>query len=286
MRNILAFGAVLWDIIGEKEFIGGAPLNFSAHIKHLGCDVAFVSRVGDDARGNLSRACIRSFGLNDSLIQTDTIHPTGIALVELSSSGSPSFELPINVAYDFIEFDLALKASLNKEYDAVYFGTLEQRSPVTSATLDMVLSNIRAKHVFYDINLRLSYYSKKIIEWSLKQATIVKMNDDEVYVVSKLLYEDEYSLEQFYNKLLHDFNVEVLCITKGKDGCEVFSENKKVVQPGISVEVVDTIGAGDAFSAAFVNEYLTSGDIDAAAKAGNEMGALVASKKGAVPCRI
>lgn len=283
MRNIFAFGAVLWDIIGDKEFIGGAPLNFSAHIKRLGCNVAFVSRVGDDARGNSSRDCIKSFGLYDSLIQTDTIHPTGIALVKLSASGSPSFELPINVAYDFIEFDSDLEDSLRKEYDAVYFGTLEQRNPVTSATLRMVLSNIRAKHVFYDINLRLSYYSKEIIEWSLRQATIVKMNDEEVSVVSKLLYEVEYSFEQFYNKLLQDFNVEVLCITKGKDGCEVLSENKKAVEPGITVKVVDTIGAGDAFSAAFMNEYLTSGDIVAAAKAGNEMGALIASKKGAIP---
>lgn len=283
MRS-LSFGAVLWDVVGETEYIGGAPFNFAAHLAKLGCESFMCTRVGHDKRGLNAIHAMKEIDVKTDLVQMDGSRPTGIVEVTLSSDGSPSYLLHDHVAYDAIEFDdKQLGDVMSQTFDVFYFGTFEQRTEFNRKTLGRLLSTINTRHIFLDINLRSSYYSKAIIEYSLHHCSILKLNDSEMNELSTLLYAKRRDGTDLIERLMQDYSVEIVCITQGADGCSIYRGGVHQQIPGIKTDVLDTIGAGDAFSAAFVYKYCSLEDPYKSAIYANHLGAFVASSRGAIP---
>jgi fructokinase len=282
--RVLAIGEVLWDIIRGQEHIGGAPFNLAAHLSQLGCRVCILTRIGTDLRGRAALEEMRRLGVDTSLVQIDSKHPTGWAMVELGNDGSPTFNFPDAPAYDFIEADDELLPRLAEmKFDAVCFGTLQQKARRTRQSLKRVLRSVKARHALYDVNIRLDFYPRDVLRQSLRFATVVKLNADEAPRVAERLYDAPLPEADLAARLCDDFPVRVVCVTKGGDGCTVYAAGSAVDFAGERVTVADTVGAGDAFSAAFLHHYCRTGDFFAGAQRGNLLGAYVASRPGAVP---
>lgn len=278
----LSFGEILFDIIEGEDFLGGAPLNFAAHLAKCGAESYILSRVGDDELGKKALEQIEELNIKDIFIQRDSNYLTGTVEVELKG-GQPDYTILENVAYDFISTE-DVDEKLNKEeFDIFYFGTLAQRSRDSAKTLHHLLDKKSFKHVFYDINLRKGYFSKKILEGSLQRCTILKLNDEEVDVLSNLFFGEKIIMEKFAERIAEDFKIHLVIITAGARGCLVHEKGKFGFEKGFPAEVVDTVGAGDAFSAAFIFQYYKYGDALKAARIANRLGAYVASSRGPIP---
>jgi len=282
--RVLAVGEVLWDIIRGGEYIGGAPFNLAAHLARLGCSVRIMTRIGADTRGQAALQEMKRLEVDTSLVQTDPRHPTGWAKVELTDSGVPTFTFPDDPAYNFIEADDAMLRDLaGSHLDSLCFGTLQQKGDVTRRSLARLLESVRPRVVLYDVNIRQDFYPADILRQSLRHSTVVKLNADEAPLVAARLYGDALTEADLAARLAGDFSVRVVCITKGGDGCWVYSGGRSRDIAGRPVRVGDTVGAGDAFSAAFLAHYCRTDDPFEAARLGNLLGAYVASKAGAVP---
>lgn len=279
----LAFGEVLWDVIDGEEHLGGAPLNLLAHMAIMGADSEIISAIGDDDRGRKIIEELSRIHVSDILLQK-VDYPTGWVDVELSGGGQPTYTIHENVAFDNVEMTTELESSLkNNAYDVFCFGTLAQRGELSQKTLKEILEKVETKEIFYDVNLRQKYFSKEMVEESLKSATIVKLNDAEVEVLSELLFDEKMQEDVFAEKLKSVFNVGVIIVTKGKKGCSVYSAKDEVHVEGVKVEPADTVGAGDAFSAGFLYTYISTGDIHQSAEFANKVGAYVTTQHGAIP---
>ncbi len=285
MLDIVMFGEVLWDIIDGREHIGGAPFNLAAHAVQCGLKAAMVSRLGEDRLGYAAREHILRHGVADQWVNFDTQHATGTVTVTLRD-GQPSYEINKNSAWDFIELsDAQLRELLIEEPRAFCFGTLAQRSEVSRQTLFKLLDTFTDLIVFYDVNLRQNFWSAESVATSLARADIIKVNQDEAQTLGALLFAGAYAPEEFGHALLRNHpRAEIVLVTLGADGCVVCERNQRAVRcPVKEVEVVDTVGAGDAFSAAFLAAWLKGADGVSAAQAATEPGALVASCRGAIP---
>jgi fructokinase len=284
VMRTLAFGEVLWDIIKGKEYIGGAPFNVASHLAEMGADSAMVSAVGKDDRGVRALKAVREKGVIDKFIIAHTHLPTGIVAVELDSAGKPTYDIREGSAWDSIELsDSQMKAIETAEWDIVAFGSLAQRTERNRKTLAQVLAAASPKEIFCDVNLRLDYYSKEIILQSLEHASILKLNDEEVPVISNLLYGKEILDCDFCAKMAEDWSIHTTAITRGKDGASVCRGDHYIHVPVIDVSVVDTVGAGDSFSAAFLFGLFYTDDIEKAANLAALVSSFVASESGAIP---
>ncbi|NJD04354.1 MAG: carbohydrate kinase [Ruminiclostridium sp.] len=280
----LSYGAVLWDIIDGREHIGGAPFNLAAHLAKFGCSSSIITRIGKDKRGEKALAMMKNLGVDTSFVQTDPKHDTGIAEVTLTGLGVPAFNLPENAAYEFIDANDQIIERIDKiKFDVLCFGTLEQKNTVSRNSLYRILESLQFKNIFFDVNIRLDFFPEEIIRKSFSHSTIVKLNEGEARLLSQLLYGRFLDEKEFVRRVIDEFSINVICITKGKDGCSVYSGNTAASYPEHVVKVVDTVGAGDAFSAAFLAHYQKSGDPFESARLGNIMGAYVASQHGAIP---
>jgi fructokinase len=282
--RILAIGEVLWDIIRGEEHIGGAPFNLAAHLVRLGCEASVFTRVGTDPRGQAALKEMKRLGVGTELVQIDSRHPTGWAVVELTGDGVPTFGFPGDPAYNFIEADDRMLSHLaDARFDAICFGTLQQKGELTRRSLMKVLRSAPATHVLYDVNIRMDFYPQDIIRQSLAFSTVVKLNADEAPLVAMRLYGVILPEAELAQRLFADFPLRVVCVTKGADGCTVYGGGTARNCACEPVKVADTVGAGDAFSAAFLEHYCRTGDFFASAQRGNLLGAYVASQPGAVP---
>jgi fructokinase len=279
--KVLAFGEILWDIIKDEEFVGGAPFNFAAHSAQCGNEAYIISRVGDDRLGAKAIDLCRTFQVKSQFVQIDPNHPTGVVDVVLAK-GQPDYSIREDVAYDYIEAK-GVEDLDDQAFDVLYFGSLAQRSRSASA-LDWILENHKFPFVFYDVNIRKSLDHGRILKRSLPRCNIVKMNTEEVSVVSAALNVQDVSDEDVCHKLVETYpNINVIIITAAEKGCFVFYGGHFYYIPGIPVVVEDAIGAGDAFSAAFMNEYFRTGDPVGAASVANRVGGFVASRRGPIP---
>ncbi len=278
----LVFGEILYDIIEEQEYLGGAPLNFAAHFVRGGGQADIVSAVGDDNRGWRAINEITNLNVNHTAVNILKGIQTGTVAVTLIK-GEPSYHITEEVAYDFIDVNQTLPVLKGKPYDIFYFGTLAQRAEKSRSTLNDILDSITFRHVFYDVNLRKDAYTPQLIRNSLKRCTILKLNTDEVPVISQLLYKTSLSNELFCRYVKEEFMVSLIVITAAEKGCLVFANQRLTTLPGTPVQVVDTVGAGDAFSATFMLHYHHSGDAIAAAEMANLIGSFVAGKSGPIP---
>ncbi|SNS73200.1 fructokinase [Ekhidna lutea] len=281
--NILVFGEILWDIIEEKEHLGGAPLNFAAHTAQLGNNPSIISAIGRDRLGTQALQELSKLSIDTQFVQVLKETPTGTVQVKLDN-GQPRYEIIEKVAYDYISFD-EIDTRLLSEYDVFYFGTLAQRSRESRDTLAKLFVHGSFQHIFCDLNLRKGCYSTETITSSIEQCTILKLNDEEVEVVSSLVFDSKSGDPSEFWKLVKDRfpNVEIMIVTLGKEGCQIMTKDVDLHIPAEPCQVKDTIGAGDAFSAAFVSDYLTHGDLTLAGQKANKVAAFVASSNGAIP---
>ena len=278
-KKILCVGEVLWDVLPEGLFLGGAPFNVACHLKMLGENVTICSSVGSDVLGEQVIKRAKQKSLDTSFIQINKDYQTGIVNVTLDADKNASYEIVEPAAWDFIKPN---KVLLNKmeESDYLVFGTLAQRNPISQKTIAQLRE--LGKINIYDVNLRPPFNNIDVIEKSLESADIVKMNEDELKQLAAWFKLSD-KFEKSITDLADKFNCSTVCITKGNKGSVILRNNKLTHQEGFKVEVKDTIGAGDSFLAALIHGILkeqTNGEI---LKYSNAVGAYVASKKGAIP---
>ncbi|MGD0123718.1 MAG: PfkB family carbohydrate kinase [Terriglobia bacterium] len=282
--NILSIGEVLWDVFGDTEHLGGAALNFAAHARILGHSVSFISAVGDDQRGQRVIEKMEALGLPTSFLHRVKEYPTGIVTVSLDVSGQPHFTIHRPAAYDFPEIsEASLRELSSQQPDWIYFGTLFQMSPQAKAlTLKLIGANPKARR-FYDVNLRENSYEASLVNELMSRATAVKLNDQEVGTIQSLFGWSYHSLEDFCRGGAEKFGWEAVCVTRGESGCALAVGGHYVEAKGYKVHVADTVGAGDAFAAAFVHGLGQGWTPLEIADFANRVGALVASRPGGTP---
>jgi fructokinase len=211
----LAFGEILYDIIGGEEFLGGAPLNLAAHLSRCRMETAYVSRVGDDERGRRALGEMLGLGIRNDFMQIDPDHQTGTVDVDLSAGGQPSYTIHENVAYDHIDPMEIPSAIIAYAPRVVCFGTIVQRSQSSRQSLYSMLDRLPGIEMLYDVNLRQAYYDRAWIERSLWYATIVKLNAEEVDILGELLFGQKLKLETFAERLADQWKLKALLLTLG-----------------------------------------------------------------------
>jgi fructokinase len=283
--NVVGLGELLWDVFPKGKELGGAPANFAYMTSLLGDHGIVASRVGSDALGRTAGRRLERIGLRSKYLQIDTQHATGTVKVEVDPAGQPSFEIAESVAWDFFEFSPDWER-LASTADAVCFGSLAQRSPQSRATIRAFLKEVgRGTTRVFDVNLRQAFYSADTLAESMKLADIVKLNQEELQTVVKLLGHDFQDDERAARWLRDTYNLQLVCVTRGAKGSLLVSGSEISLHPGCRVVVADTVGSGDAFTAALIYHYLRRGSLATLNEAANRMGAWVASQTGATPPR-
>jgi len=282
--NVISIGEVLWDIVGQEEHLGGATFNFSAHLSRLGHAVSFISAVGADQRGQRVIDRMSHLGLSTDYLHIEKDHPTGTAAVALASDGQPKFVLHRPAAYDFPRLTPAQCERLfSRRVDWIYFGTLHQIYPQARQLTKDILDRTSGARRFYDVNLRSDGYTPALIQQLMSQATIVKLNNEEVEAVALMFGSRHSSLEEFCRTYAALYKWAGVCVTRGSLGCTVLMGGQYIEAPGYPVQVVDAVGAGDAFAAAFLHGLGSGWPTPQIADFANRVGALVASRRGAIP---
>lgn len=282
--RIIAIGELLWDVIGDAEHIGGAPFNFSAHAARLGHEVIFISAVGDDERGKRARAIAGEFGLPARFIQTVTQAPTGIVSVRLEEGGQPHFTIHRPAAYDGVSLadsDLQYLASLQPDW--IYYGTLHQAQAEPRQVTARLLAACPSARRLYDVNLRRDSYTSELVLELLKTAAVVKLNEDELRATMQMLGSEGRTIEQFCREHARCYGWRAVCVTRAEKGCALLVGEEYVESPAYPTQVVDAVGAGDAFAAAFIHGLGNGWPAARMADFANRLASLVASRRGAVP---
>jgi fructokinase len=282
----IGLGELLWDMFPEGKQLGGAPANFAYMTSLLGDEGIVVSRVGTDALGRGAGRRLERLGVRASHLQLDRDHPTGTVKVSVDPAGQPTFQIAESVAWDFFEWTPEWRA-LAQRADAVCFGSLAQRSSRSRATVRAFLKAVRPGTTrVFDVNLRQSFYDADTLSESAKLADIMKVNTDELAIVAKLLripfIYDEMRAANWLRDIL---GLKLMCITRGAKGSLIVSADETSEHPGYRIHVADTVGAGDAFTAALVYHYLRHASVPTLNEAANRMGAWVSSQIGATPPR-
>ncbi len=280
---VIGLGELLWDVFPDSRRPGGAPSNVAFQASQLGLTGVVASRVGQDSLGDELLAFLTDKGLDTSLIQRDPSHETGQVTVDISDGGHPDYVIHENAAWDYLEPASELVAAAGRAA-AVCFGTLAQRSDVSRETIHQVLGACSKNClIVYDVNLRQDWYDREWIERSLQQANVLKLNREEAEVLGDLLDISTVDYDGFAMDLHEHHGIDFVCITRAEDGCWLWSSNEEVDVPGRPIDVVDAVGAGDAFSAALIASRLWKWPLRQSAEFANAVGGLVASHSGAMP---
>ena len=280
---VVGMGEALWDILPEGKKIGGAPANFAYHVSQFGLPGCVVSAIGDDALGKEIIENFTSKGLNHHIATVP--YPTGTVQVEIDPAGIPQYEIKENVAWDNIPYTDSLE-QLAARTRAVCFGSLAQRNVVSCNTINRFLDAMTKSDdslVVFDVNLRQGFYNKDILYNSMSRCNILKINDEELVTVSRIFGYPGIDLQDKCRILLDKFNLDVLILTCGVNGSYVFVPDSVSFLPTPQVEVADTVGAGDSFTAAFVANILKGRSVVEAHAKAVETSAYVCTKNGAMP---
>jgi fructokinase len=289
-KTFIGVGELLWDCFPTDRRPGGAPANEAFHANQLGLRGVVVSRVGDDEDGRALLAHLMSHNLTTDHIQIDPRLPTGSVTVHTPRPDAPAYTIHENVAWDAIAWNNDL-ADLAAGADAICFGTLAQRCAITRETIRRLLEAAPSALKVYDVNLRPPWFQRDWIDASLRRADAVKLNEDEVTTLASTFgwnaSRDESPIDAFCNRMFDDYALRLVCITRGKRGCHVRSPDTVIDVAGHAATPAepgaDSVGAGDAFTAALIHAILTDHSLEQAARRANRMGALVASRRGAMP---
>jgi len=280
---ILALGEILFDVFPDYRRLGGAPFNFAFHLKQLGFPVRFVSRVGKDRNGKEIRAAVKAHGFSPADLQIDSRHATGTVAVSLNGTGVPTFDILPNVAYDFIDFTPAV-GSLLEDCTLIYFGTLIQRTDRGFKNLQSILSARKSNtKCLYDINLRPGGYTSQVVRESLNHADLLKLNEEELDVL-KSMHGQKRDEDRFVAYLREHYAIEMVALTRGKSGSTLFTADGRFDAATSLVEnIVDTVGAGDAFASVLAAGYLRGLPAPITLNAATRLAAHLCTVAGAIP---
>jgi fructokinase len=284
--RIVGLGELLWDMLPAGPRLGGAPANFAVGCARLGARSAMASAVGRDPLGKQALQLLRQAGVETSAIEENSL-PTSVVTVTLDAAGHAAYSIEQPVAWDALEWNSAWRA-LAAEADAVCFGTLAQRSAESRDAVREFVKHTREKCVrVFDVNLRSPHWDAETLRWGLEHATLLKLNEDELPVLLKAaeITQADGSNERAGAKALLEYGVglRMVCVTLGGRGSVLVTEKDTVIHPGFPCTVADTVGAGDAFTAAMVTYWLRDAPLKGVAAAANRLGCYVASQPGAMP---
>lgn len=281
--TIAGLGEILWDIYGTEKHLGGAPANFSLHVNRLGHKGIIVSKVGDDEDGRQILQTLREQGLAVDMIQIDPVKPTGTVSISLDAQGKPEFLCSRDVAFDYLD-DFSVGEGTPEKFDALLFGTLAQRNRISRRSIQDFIATKPAQTIIFDANLReINETTQDIVQFSLQHADILKLNDDEARLLPRLLNNPHKSEHDFFHSLVDEYGLELILITLGEKGVWAVQRDHSVFSPGYRVSVTDTTGSGDGFIAAFITEHLQNKPLEYCLDFANALGALIATRQGAVP---
>lgn len=279
--KVAGIGELLWDVLPDGKQLGGAPFNFAYHSSQMGCDAYIISAVGKDDLGKEIIANINQLGINCQYLQKNK-YPTSTVTVELDKNGQPKYTIQEDVAWDYIEWSNEIK-KFAYDFDAVCFGSLAQRSPISAQTIHSFLGELKQDCLkVFDVNLRQNYFNKTIIIESLGVADMLKLNDEELSIIAryiKLKGDVKTQLEE----LINNFELKYIAFTKGSEGSTLMSLDDYSECKAPKIKVVDTVGAGDAFTAVLVTGLLKKRPLQQIHEKATEVAAFVCSQKGATP---
>lgn len=280
--NVVGIGEVLWDLLPDGPQLGGAPANFACHARALGASSRVVTRVGNDPLGREIFARFKEMGLPANTVQVDDHAPTGTVPVTLNGSGVPHFVIRENVAWDQLVLTPEALNSV-REANAVCFGSLAQRNQPASRVIQQLVA-ATSSNCFrvFDINLRQNFYSKALMQQSLELVNVLKLNDQELPVLAQMFGLNG-TAETQIEQLAGQFRLQVIALTRGANGSLLYERGKWSDRPGSSVKVVDTVGAGDSFTAGLVMGLLVGMSLDEINRVAAEIADFVCSHQGATP---
>ena len=280
---VVGMGEALWDVLPEGKKLGGAPANFAYHVSQFGLPSCVVSAVGADILG---REILDNFDKKGLKYQIDTVpYPTGTVQVEIDQAGVPQYDIKENVAWDNIPYTDQLELLAHKTR-AVCFGSLAQRNIVSRTTINRFLDALPqdgSRLVVFDVNLRQGFYNQDILCESMNRCNILKINDEELVTVSRMFGYPGIDLQDKCWILLGKYNLKMLILTCGINGSYVFTPGNVSFLPTPTVEVADTVGAGDSFTAAFIASILKGKSVAEAHHKAVATSAFVCTQQGAMP---
>jgi len=280
-KKIIAFGELIWDIFKDGKKLGGAPANLVYRVNTLGDQGYLISRVGKDQPGEEALEMLEKMGISGDFVQIDPVLPTGMASIKIASEGRPDYLIEPDLAFDHIDSAKVL-FDLVKDADCLFFGTLVQRCEISRNTLQEIIAAAPSSLKFLELKLRRNCYTQSVIENSLRMADILRVKENELYILKNEIGLFEYESKALALELINDFKLDIVIVTRGKHG--VFAIDKAgnfFEDRGFIVDLVDTVGAGVAFSAGFIHVYLEEKNLESALRFGNASGALTTETHGA-----
>jgi len=280
--TIVGLGEILWDVLDDAEKLGGAPVNFAHHVNSLGATGIPISTIGDDDRGRRALAELENHGLRIDAISLDPDHPTGYVNANVDEFGVAHYAFPDDIAWDHLSLnDVARSVTTNLH--AVCFGTLAQRTAISRAAMADFLDRVPATAIkVFDLNLRQKFYNREVIEASLKRCDVLKLSDEELQVITAMFGLPQKEREALA-ALVATFGLQLAVVTRGKNGSILVSPAQLSEHTGFPVTVADTIGAGDAFTAATTLGFLLGHDLATINAHANRLAAYVCAQEGAMP---
>jgi len=276
-KQVLCFGEVLWDTFGDEQKPGGAPMNVAMHLMKQGVNTSLLSRLGNDDAGHELSEFLKLHKLNSGLIQTDEKLPTCKVGVKLDAQGQATYEIPKPVSWDCIQNNETLEERI-KHISVIVFGSLACRCKTSRNTLLDLFENKMLK--VFDVNLRHPHYEQSTIQTLAAVADVIKMNEEEA---NQLIGNYDEPLKNKIIEFQRKFHSQTICVTRGENGAIVWHDEKFYEHPGFNVDVVDTVGAGDAFLATFIAGLLDKQPIDQLLERACAVGAYVTTQRGANP---
>lgn len=280
-RYIVGLGEALWDVLPEGKKLGGAPANFAYHAAQFGLDTIAISALGEDKLAEETIEALKEHELN--YLMPRVPYPTGTVQVTLTGDGIPTYDIKENVAWDNIPFTDEMM-EIAKNARAVCFGSLAQRNVVSRENIHKFLDATPDDCVkIFDINLRQQFYTKEVIQESLKRCNILKINDEELVLIGRMFGYPGLDIENKCWLILGKYNLDMLVLTCGTNGSYVFSPGQMSFQETPKVEVADTVGAGDSFTGSFCASILNGKPVPEAHKTAVQVSAFVCTQNGAMP---
>lgn len=280
MPSITSIGEILFDIYDSEKKLGGAPFNFIYHVIRLTGEGNFVSKIGEDKLGEEIISFLKGKNFPTEYLQVDKKYPTGKAIANLDENKMPSWVIEENTAYDFIEQTGELDVLIDNS-DCIYFGTLAQRNDKSRKTIQSLFD--RNVKYFCDLNIRQKFYSISILESALSAADVLKLNEDELKLVYSSFFKKQFDFEKSSQEILSEFNIDLLCVTRGGDGSGLFKHGQSDFYSLKVDNVVDTVGAGDAFAAMLCIGYMEGWNLERLNSFAAEFAAEIVKVKGALP---
>lgn len=281
--RVLGIGEILWDLLPDGPRLGGAPFNAIAHLARLGYDATYVTAVGPDALGREALAAAKRLGVDTRYMSTVS-SPTGTARVEIDGEGTPRFDIASPAAYESPRLtDADVDEIVGLSPRAIVFGTLAQRSAIVHGLTTRLAAMLPTADRVYDVNLRQGCWSVQLVDELMRTATIAKLNADEMVVLAPGFDAPSTSAPEFCESVARRFGLRAVSVTRGARGAGLWIDGAYYEEPAVPVQVVDTVGAGDAFTAALVDGLIRGEEPRAVLRRANALAAFVASRPGAIP---